>query len=136
MDTSDSKITFDEKGWCEYCNNFYENIKPHWHPNEIGEKKLTPMIEKIKRDGAGRDHDCLIGLSGGADSSYVTYIAKEKFGLRPMLFHVDAGWNSQEAVNNIEMLVEGLGLDLYTEVVDWSEMQDLQLAFLKPKFHI
>ena len=73
----------------------------------------------------------MIGLSGGADSSYVTYIAKEKFGLRPMLFHVDAGWNSQEAVNNIEMLVEGLGLDLYTEVVDWSEMQDLQLAFFK-----
>ena len=133
MDTSDSKITFDENGWCEYCTNFHENIKPHWHPNEIGEKKLAPMIEKIKRDGAGRDHDCLIGLSGGADSSYVTYIAKEKFGLRPMLFHVDAGWNSQEAVNNIEMLVEGLGLDLYTEVVDWSEMQDLQLAFFKAK---
>ena len=73
----------------------------------------------------------MIGLSGGVDSSYVTYLAKVKFGLRPMLFHVDAGWNSQEAVNNIEKLVDGLGLDLYTEVIDWPEMKDLQLAFLK-----
>ena len=131
MDTTDSKISFDEKGWCDYCLNYYQNIEPNWHPNEVGEKMLAPMIEKIKKDGKGRDHDCLIGLSGGADSSYVTYLAKEKFGLRPMLFHVDAGWNSQEAVNNIEMLVDGLGLDLYTEVIDWTEMQDLQLAFFK-----
>ena len=131
MDTSDSKIVFDERGRCEYCNNYYANILPHWHPDERGARELAPTIERIKRDGQGKPHDCVIGLSGGVDSSYVTYLAKEKFGLRPLLLHVDAGWNSQEAVNNIERLVDGLGLDLHTEVIDWNEMKDLQLAFFK-----
>lgn len=131
MDTTDPNITFDERGWCDYCNNYHENILPNWHPNEKGEQMLAPVIEKIKRDGRGRDHDCLIGVSGGVDSSYVTYLAKEKFGLRPLIFHVDAGWNSQQAVNNIEKLVDGLKLDLHTEVIDWLEMKDLQLAFFK-----
>ena len=67
-------------------------ILPNWHTDERGLKELEPVLEKIKKDGKGKDHDCLIGLSGGVDSSYVAYIAKEKFGLRPMLFHVDAGW--------------------------------------------
>lgn len=131
MDTSDSNITFDERGWCDYCNNYYRKILPNWHPDERGEQILEKDIEQIRRHGKGRDHDCLIGISGGVDSSYVTYIAKEKFGLRPLLFHVDAGWNSQQAVNNVERLVDGLGIDLHTEVVDWREMQDLQLAFFK-----
>ena len=129
MDTSDSKIVFDERGVCEYCNNYYDNILPNWHTDERGEREIMAQVERIKRDGKGRDHDCLIGLSGGVDSSYVTYLAKEKFGLRPLLYHVDAGWNSQQAVNNIEKLVDGLGLDLFTEVVNWPEMRDLQLAF-------
>jgi N-acetyl sugar amidotransferase len=131
MDTSDPEITFDARGWCDHCNNFYNNIAPHWQPNERGEAILRQIADRIKHDGRARDHDCLIGISGGVDSSYLTYYAKEKLGLRPLIFHVDAGWNSQQAVNNIEKLIEGLGLDLHTEVVDWSEMQDLQLAFLK-----
>ena len=131
MDTSDPKITFDARGWCDYCNNYHENILPHWHPDARGEAELAPLIDRILSDGRGRDHDCIIGVSGGVDSSYVTYIAKEKFGLRPLVFHVDAGWNSQQAVNNIERLVDGLGLDLHTEVIDWLEMKDLQLAFFK-----
>lgn len=131
MDTTDPKITFDERGWCDYCRNYYENILPNWHPNEKGEKMLAPVIDKIKRDGKGRKHDCIIGISGGVDSSYLTYLAKEKFGLRPLIFHVDAGWNSQVSANNIERLIDGLGLDLHTEVVDWLEMKDLQLAFFK-----
>lgn len=131
MDTSDSKIVFDDAGRCEYCNNYYSNILPHWHTDERGERTIMAQVEQIKRDGRGRDHDCLIGLSGGVDSSYVTYLAKEKLGLRPLLYHVDAGWNSQQAVNNIEKLVDGLELDLFTEVVNWPEMQDLQLAFFK-----
>ena len=131
MDTSDPKVTFDEKGWCDYCRNYHQNIIPSWNPNENGLKELQPLLDKIKKEGKNKSHDCLIGLSGGIDSSYVAYLAKEKFGLRPMLFHVDAGWNSQEAVNNIEKLVDGLGLDLYTEVINWEEMKDLQLAFFK-----
>ena len=131
MDTTDPNITFDERGWCGYCRNFHENILPNWQPNEHGEKMLAPVIDKIKKDGKGRDHDCLIGISGGVDSCYVTYLAKEKFGLRPLMFHVDAGWNSQVGVHNIERLIDGLSLDLHTEVVDWLEMKDLQLAFLK-----
>lgn len=131
MDTSDSGIVFDERGWCDYCNNYHRNILPNWHTDERGEREIMAQVDQIKRDGKGKDHDCLIGLSGGVDSSYVTYLAKEKFGLRPLLYHVDAGWNSQQAVNNIEKLVDGLGLDLFTEVVDWPEMRDLQLAFFK-----
>jgi N-acetyl sugar amidotransferase len=131
MDTSDSNITFDARGWCDYCNNYYQNILPNWHPDEVGARELDKQVEEIKRAGKGRDYDCVIGLSGGVDSSYVTYLAKEKLGLRPLLLHVDAGWNSQQAVNNIEKLVDGLGLDLHTEVVDWLEMRDLQLAFFK-----
>ena len=132
MDTSDSGIVFDERGWCDYCNNYYSNILPNWHPDdEIGRAQLQKDVERIKAEGKGKAHDCVIGISGGVDSSYLTYIAVEKLGLRPLLLHVDAGWNSQEAVNNIERLVEALHLDLHTEVVDWREMQDLQLAFFK-----
>lgn len=131
MDTTDPHITFDHRGWCDYCRNFYHNIQPNWNANGHGEKELADIIEKIKKEGKGRDHDCLIGVSGGADSSYVAYLAKEILGLRPLLFHVDAGWNSQVSANNIQRLIDGLGLDLYTEVVDWSEMKDLQLAFFR-----
>lgn len=131
MDTTDIKISFDENGLCEYCNNYAENILPQWRNENKNEEKWLKMIEHIKKEGRNREHDCLIGLSGGVDSSYVTWLAKEKFGLRPILFHVDAGWNSKEAVNNIQRLVDGLGLELYTEVINWEEMKDLQLAFFK-----
>jgi len=130
MDTTDSMIVFEENGVCDYCNNYYSNILPNWHPNERGRRELLSIVTQIKQDGNGKEHDCIIGLSGGVDSSYVAYLAKQ-YGLRPLLFHVDAGWNSQQAVNNIEKLVDGLDFDLHTEVVNWKEMQDLQLAFLK-----
>ncbi len=131
MDTSDPNITFDERGWCEYCNNFENNIYPNWNTGAVGETELMKIAEKIRKDGNGRDFDCIIGLSGGLDSSYCTYIVKEKMGLRPLLFHVDAGWNTYQAVGNIEKMVDGLGLDLYTEVINWEEMKDLQVAMLK-----
>ena len=131
MDTTDSMIQFDENGICDHCNGFHKNIRPNWDAGEEGWQKLQGIVQKIKAEGKGKDFDCIMGMSGGVDSSYLTYIAKEKLGLRPLVFHVDAGWNSQEAVNNIEKLVDGLGLDLYTEVIDWQEMRDLQLAFFK-----
>lgn len=130
MDTSDSRITFDAKGVCDHCRTFRSQVLPNWHTDERGERELRTLVDKIKASGSGKDFDCIIGMSGGIDSSYLTYIATE-FGLRPLVFHVDAGWNSQEAVNNIERLVDKLGLDLYTEVIDWEEMRDLQLAFFK-----
>jgi N-acetyl sugar amidotransferase len=131
MDTSDPNIIFDENGISDYYHNFHNSILPNWHTDESGLKELTEIAEKIKKEGIGKDFDCIIGLSGGLDSSYVTYIAKEKLGLRPLIFHVDAGWNTQQAVGNIEKLIDGLGLDLYTEVINWEEMKDLQVAYFK-----
>lgn len=131
MDTTDSNIIFDEKGVCDHCNTFYKDILPKWHTDERGNKALSKIISKIKKEGKDKDFDCLMGMSGGIDSSYLLYVMKEIYGLRPLVFHVDAGWNSQIAVNNIERLVDGLGLDLYTEVINWEEIKDLQLAFFK-----
>jgi N-acetyl sugar amidotransferase len=131
MDTTDSMIFFDENGVCDHCNTYFNKVLPNWHTDELGRRELNTLVEKIKTEGRGKDFDCIIGMSGGIDSSYLTYLAKKELGLRPLVFHVDAGWNSQEAVNNIEKLVDKLGLDLYTEVIDWEEMRDLQLAFFK-----
>ena len=131
MDTSAPKIVFDKDGICEYCNNYKNNILSHWNPKGMGEEKLEPILSKIIKEGENKSHDCLIGVSGGADSSYLVHLAKKKLGLNPLIFHVDAGWNSKISVNNIEKLIDSLGLDLFTEVVDWSEMQDLQLSFFK-----
>jgi N-acetyl sugar amidotransferase len=131
MDTSDSLILFDENGFCDHCKNYYDNILPMWRTDKEGTEGLMAIVEKIKKDGEGKDFDCIVGMSGGIDSSFLVYTAKEKLGLRPLVFHVDAGWNSQIAVNNIERIVDKLHLDLYTHVIDWEEMKDLQLAFFK-----
>jgi N-acetyl sugar amidotransferase len=131
MDTTDSKIKFDESGICDHCNTFYKKILPNWHTDQNGTKALQEIIKKIKKDGEGKEFDCLMGMSGGIDSSYLLYQMVSEFGLRPLVFHVDAGWNSQMAVNNIERLVDGLKLDLYTEVINWEEIKELQLAFFK-----
>jgi N-acetyl sugar amidotransferase len=131
MDTTDSSIFFDESGICDHCNTFYNKIQPFWHTDDRGKKKLEILVDKIKKEGKGKDFDCMMGMSGGIDSSYLLYKMVTDYGLRPLVFHVDAGWNSQIAVNNIERLVDGLGLDLYTEVINWEEMKDLQLAFFK-----
>lgn len=131
MDTSDSRIQFDEHGVCDHCKTFRSHTAPNWHTDARGERELGLIVDKIRAAGRGNDFDCIIGMSGGIDSSYLTYVAKEQLGLRPLIFHVDAGWNSQIAVNNIERLVDGLGLDLFTEVIDWEEMKNLQLAFFR-----
>lgn len=131
MDTTDSKITFDENGVCDHCRNFDTNIKPYWKPQENRFEELEELAKKIRKAGKRREYDCILGLSGGADSSYLAYIAKEIMHLRPLIVVVDTGWNLNVAVENIEKIVKGLDLDMYTEVVNWKEMSDLQLALFK-----
>lgn len=131
MDTTDPNIVFDSQGISDYYHNYHNVILPNWNTDEKGYAELMQIAAKIKKEGEGKDFDCIIGLSGGLDSSYVAYVAKEIMGIRPLLFHVDAGWNTDKAVGNIEKLCNGLGLDLYTEVINWEEMKDLQVAFLK-----
>ena len=131
MDTSDARITFNLDGVCDHCIGFARDVLPNWHPNETGKAIFRKMVEDIKRAGRGKPFDCIMGMSGGLDSSYLLHLAVTEFGLKPLVFHVDGGWNSDIAVNNIQGLVEKLGLDLYTEVINWEEMRDFQLAFFK-----
>ena len=131
MDTTDSVIQFDEKGMCDHCHNYYENILPNWHSDEQGRKRLDEIVERIKKDEQGRKYDCIIGLSGGVDSSYLAYFAVKKLGLRPLLFACDTGWNLNVAVQNVEKITKGLNMPLHTEIVNWNEMKDLQLSFFK-----
>lgn len=131
MDTSDSNIVFDEFGVCDHCNGFKSDVLPNWHPDERGALIFRETADEIKRLGVGKEFDCIIGMSGGLDSSYLLHLAVTQFGLRPLVFHVDGGWNTDIAVNNIQVLVEKLGLELYTEVINWEEMRDFQLSFFK-----
>ena len=131
MDSSDSKIVFDEKGVCDHCNDFYSNVKPNWHTDDKGRIEMETVVEKIKKEGKGKDFDCILGMSGGVDSSYLLHLAVKELGLRPLVFHVDGGWNSELAVHNIQVMIDKLGLDLYTEVINWEEMKDFQLSFFK-----
>ena len=131
MDTSDSRITFDFDNVCDHATDFYANVLPVWHPDEVGERELQSIIVKVKNDGCKRDFDCILGLSGGVDSSYMLHLAVKEFGLRPLVFHVDGGWNSELAVHNIQVLVDKLGVNLFTEVINWEEMRDFQLAWFK-----
>lgn len=130
MDTSDPMISFDHNGCCNHCNGVVNEIVPQWHPNSEGEARLAALVKTIKTEKRG-DYDCIIGLSGGVDSSYLAYVTKTRLGLNPLAVHVDGGWNSEEAVSNIEKITTKLNIDLYSIVVDWEEMRDLQLAFLK-----
>lgn len=131
MDTSDPAITFDANGVCDNCNGFYKNILPHWHPDETGRAIFQKLVDKIKSESKNKPYDSILGLSGGPDSSWLLHLVITEFGLRPLVFHVDGGWNTNTAVNNIKKMVDKLGLDLHTEVIDWQEMRDFQLAFFK-----
>ena len=120
MDTTDQYIYFDNNGVCNHCLAFEESQKPKWFPNEEGEKKLEHLFGVIKNEGKNKEYDCILGLSGGLDSSYVAILAK-KYGLRPLVFHVDAGWNSELAVYNIEKVVEYCNYDLV--LISWTGMK-------------
>ena len=130
MDTSDPSITFDEEGISNHYWQFHNIVKPNWHPDS-GHFELSRHIERIKASGKSRDFDCIIGLSGGLDSSYLLHKMVTEYSLKPLVFHVDGGWNSEIAVHNINVLVDKLNLDLFTEVINWNEMRDFQLAMFK-----
>ena len=131
MDTTVPDITFDEKGVCNYCTQYHERAKKEVHYNtESGQRKLDKLVEAIKKEGKNKEYDCIIGLSGGVDSSMVAYTVK-KLGLRPLGVHLDNGWNSEISVKNVENIVKKLGIDFYNYVIDWEEMKDLHLSFLK-----
>lgn len=131
MDTSDPNIQFDSKGVCDRCNQFYNEILPNWPQGEAARKELNSIVQKIKKDGKNRQYDSILGLSGGFDSSYMLHFAVKELGLRPLVFHIDAGWDTPFAVENIKKMVTKLNIDLKVEKIDWEEMKDFQLAFFK-----
>lgn len=131
MDNSDPKITFDHQGICDHCHGFFRDVLPNWHPNIYGKSIFREQVKKIKKVGKGKPYNCIIGLSGGLDSSYLLHLAVKEFDLKPLVFHVDGGWNTDIAVSNIQSLVDKLDLDLFTEVIDWQDMRDFQLALFK-----
>ena len=130
MDTSDPDIVFDEKGVCSHCHQYEATIRSDSYLRKKEKGALEALIEKIKEDGKGQSYDCIIGVSGGVDSTYVAYVTKE-LGLRALAVHMDNGWDSELAVSNIEKALRKLNIDLYTNVLDWEEFRDIQLAFLK-----
>jgi len=130
MDTSDPDIVFDEKGVCSHCHQYEATIRSKAYFRKKEKGALEALIQKIKEDGKGQSYDCIIGVSGGVDSTYVAYITKE-LGLRALAVHMDNGWDSELAVSNIENALRKLKIDLYTHVLDWEEFRDIQLAFLK-----
>ena len=130
MDTSDPEITFDTRGYCNHCTNYFQNTAKDSYLGVESDKILKKIIEKIKRNGRNKEYDCLLGISGGIDSAYVAYLLKG-WGLRVLLVHLDNGWNSEMAVNNIKTVAEKSGFDYESYVLNWEEFRDLQLAFLK-----
>jgi N-acetyl sugar amidotransferase len=127
---ADPDITFDENGICNYYYEYIEAEKQQVLQGDEGEKKYKQIIDKIKEDGKGKKYDCILGVSGGVDSTYLAYLAREA-GLRVLCVHFDNGWNSELAVKNIQNIVERCGFDLFTYVIDWEEFKDIQLAYFK-----
>lgn len=130
MDTSDPWITFNDEGVCNHCQAYDAYIATVGTP-EDRQRRLEQLVDQLKARGKGKDYDCIMGLSGGVDSSYLAWFAVKKLDLRPLVVHVDAGWNSELAVNNIQNIVQKLDLDMHTLVIDWPEIRDIQRAFFR-----
>lgn len=128
MDNINTDITFDEKGYCNYCTDALERKESVWHNNKEGKKELDKLIQKIKEENKDKKYDCVLGLSGGIDSCYTAYLLKQ-YGLRILAVHIDGGWNTEISEKNIKMLCEKLDLELHTIKVDYKEMYDLQRAY-------
>jgi N-acetyl sugar amidotransferase len=130
MDTTDPDIEFDEKGVCNHCHGYDRQVNQFVLEGEAGLHYSEGLVGKIRLEGKSKPYDCVIGVSGGVDSTFLAYKVKE-MGLRPLAVHLDNGWDSELAVKNIEQTLNILGIDLHTHVLDWEEFKDLQLAFLK-----
>lgn len=131
MDTTDEYITFDENGVCVRCNEFMQRILPDWNYGKGHEEELKVLLSEIKRKGEGKEYDCILGLSGGLDSTYMLHLAVKEWGLRPFVFHINAGWNLPVAEENIKKVTEKLGVELHVENMNWDEMREMQLAWFK-----
>lgn len=127
---ADPDITFDDKGISNYYYEFQKSYAEKVKTGKEGADAFVAIVEKIKEEGKNKPYDCIMGLSGGVDSTYVALLAKQH-GLRPLAVHFDNGWNSELAVKNIENIVQKLGIDLHTYVINWEEFRDLQIAYLK-----
>lgn len=131
MDISDSDISFDSSGICDHVHDFEKFVKPFWLENSKDFSELFEISNEIKKSKSKLEYNCLLGLSGGVDSCYMLHMAVKELGLKPLVFHVDGGWNSELAVHNINVMIDKLGVDLFTEVINWEEMKDFQLSFFK-----
>ena len=131
MDTSDEDITFDDKGVCMRCNEYKTRIEPEWNHGRGHEKELAALVEQIKQSGKGKPYDCILGLSGGLDSTYMLHLAVKEWGLRPFVFHIDCGWNLPVAEENIRRVTDKLGVELHVEKMDWEELREMQLAWFR-----
>jgi N-acetyl sugar amidotransferase len=130
MDTTDPDITFDEIGHCNHCNQHYDTLQQNIYEGEKSKLQLAEIIETIKLSGKGKEFDCLVGVSGGVDSCYTAYLCKQ-YGLKPLLMHLDNGWDSEIAVQNIKNVCKSLELEYVSYVLDWQEFKEIQLAFLR-----
>jgi N-acetyl sugar amidotransferase len=130
MDTSDPEIIFYGERGCNHCIEMKSTLGVNWFMDESGDSRLIATLEKIKTEGVGKEYDSILGLSGGADSSYLALKAYD-WGLRPLVIHVDGGWNSELAIRNIQSILDFTGWELHTIVINWAEMKDLQLSYLK-----
>ena len=131
MDTTALEIEFDENDICSFCKEYEIRSSKDLHDDPEDEENLRKYLENIKSKRKNHKYDCLIGVSGGVDSSYVAYLLKNVYGLNPLAIHLDNGWNSELAVSNVENIMKILDIDLITHVLDWNEFKDIQLSFLK-----
>lgn len=131
MDTTDTDIQFDEHGVCQRCREYEERILPDWNHGKGHVAELQELINKIKKSGEGKKYDCILGLSGGLDSTYMLHLAVKEWGLRPFVFHIDCGWNLPVAEENIRKVCNGLGVELHIEKMDWNELREMQLAWFR-----
>jgi len=131
MNAMEAPIGFDATGQCICCRSALLRLPHEWWPNADGQRRLEQLVDRLRQEGRGKQYDAMVGLSGGLDSAYLAHVMRSRFGLRLLAVHVDGGWNSAPAVSNIERLVRTLHIDLHTHVIEWSEMRDLQLAFLR-----